>query len=149
MSKPAGVELATLTRFDIPAIASLTLVAYGTDETAENLVEAVEELRMTFSGAFGRVLDNLFVGAWQDGELVGAILTTVDPPWDDLPKDEPFIVDLVVNPKVQSKGIATALIGEVASRAGDLGYSSIGMRFNKAYTRAAQLYDYLGFEALS
>ncbi len=145
IDRPAGIELATLTRYDIPALAALYLVAYDSPEIAENLFEAIDEMRMSFDGAFGEVLDNSFVGAWLNGELVGAILVTVDPPWDDV--DGPFIIDLMVEPEFRGRGIATALIGEAAHRIAQAGYDSVGLRLDLNQAKAAaRLYDYLGFE---
>ncbi|MDO5721558.1 MAG: GNAT family N-acetyltransferase [Actinomycetaceae bacterium] len=148
IDRPAGIELATLTRYDIPALAALYLVAYDSPEIAENLFEAIDEMRMSFDGAFGQVLDDSFVGAWLEGELVGAILVTVDPPWDDV--EGPFIIDLMVAPEHRGRGIATALIGEAAERIGNAGYQSVGLRVDlKQAQAAARLYDYLGFEQVN
>lgn len=142
---PAGIELATLTRYDIPALASLYLVAYDSPEIAENLYEAVDEMRMSFDGAFGQPLDNSFIGAWVDGELVGAILVTIDPPWDDV--EGPFIIDMTVLPEYRGRGIATALIGEASERIAQAGYETIGLRVDlHQAAAAARLYNYLGFE---
>lgn len=144
IERPAGIELATLTRYDIPALGALYLVAYDSPEIAENLFEAIDEMRMSFDGAFGQVLDNSFVGAWLDGELIGAILVTIDPPWDDV--DGPFIIDLMVDPEMRGRGIATALIGEAAKRIAEAGYDSVGLRVDLHQApAAARLYDYLGF----
>ncbi|EEH63598.1 acetyltransferase, GNAT family [Gleimia coleocanis DSM 15436] len=146
LERPLGIELATLTRYDIPALASLYLVAYENRFTAADLVEAVEEMRMAFNGEFGRPLDNSFVGAWVDGELVGAILLTVTSPWDDLPDGTPIIMDLMVAPEHRGKGIATALVGEIAHRACQAGYETISLRLDLHEAgAAAKLYDSLGF----
>ena len=51
-NRPQGIEIATLTTFDIPALAVLTLEAYDDDVTPEALLETSEELRLTFEGAF-------------------------------------------------------------------------------------------------
>ncbi|MDO5719418.1 MAG: GNAT family N-acetyltransferase [Actinomycetaceae bacterium] len=147
LDRPAGIELATLTRYDIPALASLYLVAYDSEEIAENLFDAVEEMRLAFNGEFGKHLDNSFVGAWVDGELVGAVLVTINPPWDEV--DGPFIIDLMVAPKFRGRGIATALIGEVAARIDQAGYDMIGLRIDHHQAHDAfRLYEHLGFEEI-
>ena len=73
-NRPQGIEIATLTTFDIPALAVLTLEAYDDAVTPEALLETSEELRLTFEGAFGDTTEDSFVGAWDGGTLVGAIL---------------------------------------------------------------------------
>ena len=75
--RPQGIEIATLTTFDIPALAALTLEAYDDAVTPEALLETSEELRLTFEGAFGETTEDSFVGAWDGGTLVGAILLAV------------------------------------------------------------------------
>ena len=73
-NRPQGIEIATLTTFDIPALAVLTLEAYDDDVTPEALLETSEELRLTFEGAFGATTEDSFIGAWDGGTLVGATL---------------------------------------------------------------------------
>jgi len=100
-NRPQGIEIATLTTFDIPALAALSLEAYGDDVTPEALLETSEELRLTFEGAFGATTEDSFIGAWDGGTLVGAILVVRESPWDDAP-DCPFVVDLIVAPEWES-----------------------------------------------
>lgn len=145
VDRPAGVEIATLTRYDIPVLAVLDLDAYGFETTPEALLQASEELRMTFDGAFGATTDDSFVGAWDGGTLVGAILVVRESPWDDAP-DGPFVVDLIVDPEYRRRGIATALVGEIARRCKDWGYDSLALRIDARHAGAAELYDDLGFE---
>lgn len=146
LERPEGIELATLTRYDIPALAVLYLAAYENTFNATDLVETVEEMRLAFNGEFGKPLDNSFVGAWLNGELVGAILLTVTSPWDDIPDGNPVIIDLMVDPQHRGQGIATALVSEIAHRAEKAGYETISLRLNRAEaTAAAHLYDSLGF----
>ncbi|WP_026459463.1 GNAT family N-acetyltransferase [Schaalia vaccimaxillae] len=144
-ARPAGVEIATLTQYDIPTLAVLTLDAYGEPTTPENLLETSEELRLTFEGAFGETTEDSFVGAWDGGSLVGAILVVKESPWDDAP-DGPFVTDLVVDPEYRRRGIATALVNEVAQRCQAWGYDNLSLRLDASHGDASKLYNMLGFE---
>ena len=140
-----GLELATLTAYDIPALASLYLAAYSQAQTAENFWDATDELRLYFDGALGFPRDDSFVGAWQDGALVGAVFAVLDSPFDGVPRG-PFVLDLMVDPEYRRKGIATALIGELGARIGDWGYDSVTMRLDRRQMpEAFNLYRQLGF----
>ena len=145
VDRPDGVEIATLTRYDIPTMAVLTLDAYGDETSAENVLEASEHLRMAFDGAFGPATDDSFVGAWDGGALVGAILVVRESPWDDAP-DGPFVIDLVVDPEYRRRGIATALVAEIAKRSKEWGFETLALRIDSRHLGAAELYGGLGFE---
>ena len=147
-NRPQGIEIATLTTFDIPALAALSLEAYGDDVTPEALLETSEELRLTFEGAFGATTEDSFIGAWDGGTLVGAILVVRESPWDDAP-DCPFVVDLIVAPDYRRRGIATALISEVATRCSRWGFDSLALRLDTRHGGARELYSVLGFEEIA
>ena len=57
LKRPAGIRASDLP-LHIPALAALALVAYDSPETAENLFESVDQMRMLFAGEFGN-LDTL------------------------------------------------------------------------------------------
>ena len=140
-----GLELATLTAYDVPALASLSLVAYGEPLTAENFWKATDEIRLYYDGALGTPRDDSFIGAWQDGELVGAIFSVLDAPFDGIPRG-PFVLDLMVDPEQRRRGIATALVSELGKRTRDWGYDSLTLRLDqKQMPEALSLYRQLGF----
>lgn len=139
------IELATLTMYDVPALAALQLVAYDSPLTAEALLESSEQIRMAFEGAFGTPRDDSFVGAWRKGELVGAIMAVLESPWDDAPRG-PFVTELMVDPAYRRHGVATALVGEIAARAAEWGYDSLMLRLDlRQSPEAMGLYRGLGF----
>ena len=147
-ARPAGVEIATLTQYDIPTLAVLTLESYAEPVTPETLLEASEELRLTFEGAFGHTTEDSFIGAWDGGALVGAILVVKESPWDDAPAG-PFVMDLVVDPEYRRRGIATALVNEVAQRCRAWGYDNLSLRLDAHHGDASKLYNMLGFEEIA
>ena len=146
--RPEGIEIATLTPYDVPTLAILSLEAYGEPLTAEAIMESSEELRLTFEGAFGATTEDSFVGAWDGGTLVGAILVVRESPWDDAP-DDPFVVDLIVAPDYRRRGIATALVAEVAGRCASWGFGSLALRLDSRHGGANELYSVLGFEEIA
>lgn len=143
---PSGVEMKTLTRQNIPVMGSLYLMAYDSVEIASDISEATQEMQLSFDGEFGQPIPDSFVGAWAEDKLIGAVLLVVNPPWDDLPEKGPFIIDLMVIPEFRKRGVATALIAEVAHRAAQTGYKSVGLRVDTHQAAdAARLYTRLGF----
>ncbi|MFT0761794.1 GNAT family N-acetyltransferase [Actinomyces sp. F1_1611] len=147
--RPGELELATLTMYDVPAMASLKLVAYDEPLTFESLLESSDEMRMAFEGAFGTPRDDSFIGAWLGGQLVGAVMAVLDPPWDDVPRG-PFVTELMVDPEYRRQGVATALVGELAARAAEWGYDSLTLRLDLRQSPGAYgLYQDLGFSVIT
>ncbi|PID97771.1 MAG: GNAT family N-acetyltransferase [Actinobacteria bacterium] len=144
VERPEGLEIASITRYDLPELAILHVLAYGLPYTAEGLLESSDEMRMLFDGAFGKPHDHSFIGAWLDGVLVGAILCVMESPWDD-GVDGPFVIDLMVDPEHRRKGIATALVSELAHRADAWGWEQLSLRIDSRHDSAAKLYEVLGF----
>lgn len=142
------IELATLTIYDVPALAALQLVAYGQRLTAEALLDTSDQMRMAFDGAFGTPRDDSFVGAWHQGSLIGAVMAVLDSPWDDAPRG-PFVTELIVDPEYRRRGVATALIGELAARAAEWGYDSLTLRLDLRQSPGALgLYQGMGFSVV-
>ena len=145
-SCPEEYEIATLTRFDIPALALLSLAAYGMPTTVETLLEATDEMRLCFDGVFGTPLDNSLIGAWHDGTLIAAIIVVLDPPMEES-SGIPHVIDLMVDPDFRRRGIATALVAEVARRCPSWGATSIAVRIDEENPHLPHLYDLFASEA--
>lgn len=143
-----GIDIATLTRHDVPALAALYLTAYGEDPTPENLLEVYDEIRMYFDGAFGKPLDHSIVGAWLNGTLVGAIMCVENSPWDDAPAG-PCVLDVIVDPALRRQGIASSLVAEVAARGTTWGWDSLTLRVGPEHSAAAHMYRAMGFTEAS
>ncbi len=144
-----GLELGTLTAYDIPALASLSLVAYKQPETAENFWAATDEMRLYFDGALGTPRDDSFIGAWVDGVLVGAIFCVLDSPFEGVPRG-PFVLDLMVDPEHRRTGIATSLVGLLGKRVEEWGYDSVTLRLDmRQMPEAFNLYRQMGFAPIT
>ncbi len=140
-----GLQLGTLTRYDVPALASLALSAYGDPLTAENFWAATDQIRLYFDGALGTPRDDSFVGAWLDGNLVGAVFCVLDAPFEGVPRG-PFVLDLMVDPEYRRQGIATALLAQLAKRTKGWDYDSLTLRIDRnEMPEAVNLYRQLGF----
>ena len=68
--------------------------------------------------------------------------------WDDAP-DGPFVVDLIVAPDYRRRGIATALVSEVAARCSQWGFDTLALRLDRRHGGARELYSVLGFEEIA
>jgi GNAT superfamily N-acetyltransferase len=104
------------------------------------LTEATDDVLASWRGDYGRWLTDGSIGAWRDGELVGAVLTVADAPWPDVPRG-PFIIDLFVVPDARRRGIGRALVQSVRRRLD----TSIGLRVDDTAPEARALYASIGF----
>ena len=84
-NRPQGIEIATLTTFDIPALAVLTLEAYDDDVHARGAHGNLRGTTPDVRGRIGAPRKTRSIGAWDGGTLIGAILVVRESPWDDAP----------------------------------------------------------------
>ena len=95
------------------ALGRLYFAAYGPGVAAATEQEALEDIELTFEGAYG-VLDlNLSRLAWVGDQLVGAMLVVERAPWPDTP-DSPFIIELFTAPTHRRLGTASRLLAGCA-----------------------------------
>ena len=59
------------------------------------------------------------------------------------------MVDLIVAPDYRRRGIATALVSEVATRCSQWGFDSLALRLDTRHGGARELYSVLGFEEIA
>lgn len=105
----------------------------------------MQEMALTFAGAYGGLRLDASLLAAVSGEPAGAILIASRSVWDhDLVG--PFVIDLFVTPGLRRKGVGRALvIGAIdaCTRAGD---PAISLRVGEGTSPAAHsLYAELGF----
>lgn len=137
---PAGVSLRALEEPDLQAVGEAYWRTYLHTPDEMTLVEATDDVLASWRGEYGQWLADASLGAWHDDELVGAILTVTDPPWEDVPRG-PFIIDLFVVPHTRRHGIGRALVEAVQGAL----RTSIRLRVDDAATEALALYSSLGF----
>jgi ribosomal protein S18 acetylase RimI-like enzyme len=142
VATPAGVALQLLEERDLGAVGEAYWRTYLGTPDEMTLTEATDDVLASWRGDYGRWLADGSLGAWHDGELVGAVLTVTDAPWDDAPPG-PFIIDLFVVPGARRRGIGRALVRNVQSRLG----VSIALRVDDTAAEARALYTDLGFRA--
>jgi GNAT superfamily N-acetyltransferase len=135
-----GVLVRSLNPADVSAVAHTYRRAYVDSPHEMTAVEAREELRATWSGEYGQLLETASFGAWLDDELIGAILTVLDPPWDDVPPG-PFILDLFITPEHRRIGLGRALVQTVRASLS----APITLRVDDSALQARALYLSLGF----
>ena len=133
-----GVALRAPSVADIPALGHLYFEAYEPGVAASTETEAVEDIQLSFDGAYG-VLDlNLSRLAWLDDQLVGALLVVERAPWPDTPNC-PFVIELFTAPTHRRRGIARLLLSTCA-------HLTIALRVDDNNTPALTLYRALGFQ---
>lgn len=121
-------------------LAPLMLAAYrGTpDDEGENLPDTVAVLADAMRGGFGPWLPGASFVALEDGEPVGAALTS-------LHDDGPFITFLFTVPDAAGQGVATRLVGKVCQALAIDRYDSVALWVGVANERVVRLYRHLGF----
>ncbi|MDO5080160.1 GNAT family N-acetyltransferase [Buchananella hordeovulneris] len=146
-----GLERTTLVQVrelevsDCEELSQLYLDSYPPGVAAGSLEEAQAEMRLAFDGGFGQLIPEATLGAFDGDRLIGAVMTVVDPPWDDVPPG-PFIIELFVAPDARSQGVATALLSLAAENCSRQGQDTLSLRVDMhTASEAFRLYEFLGF----
>jgi GNAT superfamily N-acetyltransferase len=130
------------------ALARIYLEAYPPGIGAVDLEDAQVEITKTFDGGYGVLLGACCVGAYAEGQLVGAVLTVEKSPWDpDL--HCPFIIELFVDPSFRGGGAGRELILRCAEAALRGGHAELALRVGEGTSPGAfSIYQSLGMKAL-
>lgn len=142
---PANKALRRLDPARTDELAAAYFNAYPAGVACNTLNEAVEEIRETFAGEFGRLRTDASSMVVHEGRVVGAVLVVDRSVWDaDLPG--PFIIDLFVDPTAQGVGWGRALVQHAIGQAAAAGDELISLRVGEGTSVAAHaLYGSLGF----
>ena len=127
-------------------LAKLYLSSYSRDIVAD-MDDATSEIDQTFSGDYGVLdFDASFV-VTKGTQLIGAILTVLEAPWEDTPKG-PFLIDLFLHPEFRGKKLGHILISKAAKALNKNNKQTFALRVLSNNHRALNLYEKLGFKNL-
>lgn len=139
-----GYDVRALTEEDTDQLGHLYFSAYDPGEACTTLDEALADIAATFEGEYGPLWQPGSLGAWRDGRLAAAVMTTNPPPWEDAPRC-PFIVELLTDRAHRRQGLARALVVRVLDAACAAEPPEVGLRVAADNEPATALYRSLGF----
>lgn len=133
-----------IARADTGELARLYFAAYDPGVACATLDEAEADIVASFDGAYGELWIEASPCAVADGALVAAAMTVRRAPWHDVP-DGPFIIELFTARGWRRRGLAAALLGEIAGRVAAGGARTVSLRVDDANVAALALYSRTGF----
>ena len=128
--RPPAVE-------DTQALADLYYESYDPGVACAMPEEARDDIELTFAGGYGVFTPALSRLAWQEDQLVGALLVVERAPWPDTP-DCPFVIELFTAHTHRRRGVAKLLLSECSS-------ATVALRVDEHNIPAVTLYRSLGF----
>lgn len=143
---PDGFSLRLAEPGDLGELGRLYWESYGGSRSTMTLDEGIDDIRRTFGGDYGMLLPTASLAAWHGDELVGAVFTVLDAPWDDAPSG-PFVVELYVARSVRRRGVGRALTSAAMTAASSLGHRRISLRVEDTNAPARAHYTGAGFAA--
>lgn len=138
-----GCALRSMNESDIAELAALYFKVYPRS-VVEEIAISVEEMRMTFAGDFGILLPDLSPVVTIEGNIVSAIMSVQDPPWEHTPEGL-FIIEVFTAPAYQRRGLARAALTHMANDAVKQRHATVGLRVESENVAAMALYQSLGF----
>lgn len=139
-----GVEVRSPARSDIPLLGALYFSAYEPGVAGADVAEATADIEASFDGDYGELWPEASAVAIRHDQIVGAVLTVKEAPWDDTPKG-PFIIELFVDREHRRQGIARLLISRCLDALHRAGAASVGLRVVSDNEPALRLYRSMGF----
>lgn len=137
---PELIDLRELREQDLDAAGEAYRLSHHGTSSQMTIEEATGDVRAAWQGEYGQWLPGASLGAWRGDELLGAVLTVRDAPWDDVPPG-PFIIDLFVIPAARRMGIARALVAAAVRAVPE----PVALRVDDTAPAARALYLDLGF----
>lgn len=141
---PHGYSARPMSERDSSALAELYFEAYPRDVVADR-VAAADEIERSFLGEYGVIDLALSPVIECQGGLVASVMTVLEAPWDDVPRD-PFIIEVMVHPGHRRRGLAEYAIQLVASDMPTSSVPTLALRVMSDNDAARRLYAKLGFK---
>jgi ribosomal protein S18 acetylase RimI-like enzyme len=142
---PTGYDTRETTERDKSSLASIYFAAYDR-QIVGDLKAAQDEIERTFEGEYGQLDLEASPIATYLGSPVGSVMTVTEAPWDDTPPG-PFIIEIMIHPDHQRRGLAEHLMLAAARRLAAGGNRTMALRVMSDNDKALPLYEKLGFVA--
>lgn len=157
---PPKYTLRPPTPADTTALAALYLAAYPPGVACASLTEATDDIRATFTGAYGdlwpaasALIEHVALPVFDplspitrspSPDPLAAILTVHRAPWEGTP-DCPFVVELFTAHAHRRRGLAHAALAHALAATHAAGETALALRVTADNTPALALYRSLGF----
>ena len=127
---------------EIPALGRLRWDAYQETpdeaDVGDSVTSATEEVRLTFTGAYGTFLPAASFVASDGGRPVAAALVT-------LLEESPLLAFVFTAPSHVGQGLGRRLIEAAMHALGEQGYPMLSLAVTEDNVRARRLYESIGF----
>jgi GNAT superfamily N-acetyltransferase len=141
---PSGYVVRAPDRTDAEALGQLYHDAYESGVASDSVEEAIDDVRATFDGAYGRMWTAASGVVVHSGALVAALLVVHRAPWPDVP-DCPFVVELFTARAHRRRGLARALVAGCLALVATTDRPLLALRVDEGNEPARRLYGSLGF----
>lgn len=140
-SVPAGLRLEPVVVAQSEALASLMFEAYqgSVDQDAQTPEAAALDVKQTFAGEFGAMIEPACVGLWSGPQLVSAAIVTR---W----KAAPLLAFVMTRPQLRGTGLGRLVLETAMAKLHALGEHELILVVTPTNTSAVKLYDRLGFQ---
>ncbi|NTV39856.1 MAG: GNAT family N-acetyltransferase [Demequinaceae bacterium] len=146
---PDALTMRAMTEADAEALAQLYLSVYHPDVGARSLLEAREEMRLTFAGDFGPLwLDASPVIVDADGVVRAAVMTVTDAPLEWEAPAGPYVIEVLTARLWRGRGLARILLAQTARAVVAAGRETVTLRVDPDNVGALRLYGSVGFIGL-
>jgi GNAT superfamily N-acetyltransferase len=129
---------------DVEALGRLYHSAYEPVIASDTVDEAIDDIRATFDGAYGRLWTAASGVVVHSGVLVAALLVVHRAPWPDTP-DCPYVVELFTAHGHRRIGLARALVSACLALVATTDPPRLALRVDEVNVPARRLYSSLGF----
>lgn len=129
---------------DTEEVGRLYFASYPAGLVGANVDDAIQEIEQTFAGAYGDLWTEASPVAVVRDEVVAALLTVRQAPWDETPEG-PFLIELFVHPDFRRRGLARYCLETCLRHICEHGENSASLRVLSENGPALRLYESFGF----